>query len=100
MKKTIIVSLVFILTGYINSYSQDTTYIDPGNTGDSQQDGTITHPYDSWDDIDLTDNSVYLFRRGTVLEQESTMGLYSQNNITIGAYGTGDRPRLEIPLVY
>ncbi|MGM0530625.1 MAG: PKD domain-containing protein [Bacteroidota bacterium] len=98
--KTIFFKVIFLSLFYIGGYSQDTTYIDPGNAGDAQEDGTIEHPYDSWDDINLADNSVYLFRRGTVLEQESTMGLYSLNDVTIGAYGTGDRPRLEIPLVY
>lgn len=77
-----------------NSFAQDTIYIDPANSGDSSMDGTIEHPFDNWGSLDKEDNTVYLIQRGSVIEESGKFEINNLNNITVGAYGSGDRPRI------
>jgi len=68
-----------------NDYAK-TVYIDP--TG-SNGDGSIDNPFNSWGNAIKTENTAYLFKAGTVNEEEVST---SVNNIYIGRYGAGDNP--------
>jgi hypothetical protein len=96
------------------SYSQVTVYIDFANTSDTEQDGTIDHPYDGFENacsrasaagIPLLDsNTEYLIKRGSVFQYESDWAgssiMIEDTNISIGAYGTGDKPFFGLFAVY
>jgi hypothetical protein len=65
-------------------------YIDPSNINDLSEDGSITHPFDSWSDVNWESGNSYLQKSGTIAyEKKINLGA---NNITIGAYGEGDLP--------
>ena len=87
-----------LLTLFISLFSStlifaQTIYIDPGNSGDPGQNGSIDHPYDSWFDFSITNGKTYLQKRGTVSNWGSSqMQKNGISNVTIGAYGTGAKP--------
>ena len=72
--------------------AQNIVYIDPTNSGDPDEDGTLEHPYNSWLDISFTDNTTYLQAAGTEFTLVSTLDIDNVDNVTIGAYGDGPRP--------
>jgi hypothetical protein len=65
-------------------------YIDPTNIDDPLEDGTIQHPFNSWQDVTWKTDFKYLQKRGTSISEEK-IGVYS-SGATIGAYGEGDYP--------
>lgn len=65
-------------------------HIDPENAKDPDEDGTVAHPFNSFDDITWKDNGVYAIKRGTTLT--SGMIQIMANKVTICSYGTGERP--------
>jgi hypothetical protein len=67
-----------------------TFYIDPQNTNDPQEDGSIEHPYDSWTDIYWEEGNSYLQKKGTTAN-EGKINIYA-SNVTLGAYGQGESP--------
>lgn len=67
-------------------------YINPENSDDDQEDGSIDHPFDSFTDIDWADNTVYVLKRGA--EIESAMIMVDANNVTLASYGQGNRPKI------
>lgn len=72
--------------------AQTTIYIDPTNSGDPGENGTVEHPFDSWLDISFADNTAYLQAAGTEFTLSGTMNIDNVDNVTIGAYGEGERP--------
>ncbi len=74
--------------------AQNIVYIDPTNTGDPNEDGTVDHPYDSWADFSFTDNTTYLQKAGTEFQLSGTLNIDNVNNVTISSYGEGERPIL------
>lgn len=68
-----------------------TIYIDPTNTA-SGQNGTITNPYSSWNQVTFVNGNEYLQKRGTVFTTTGGISITNRSNITIGAYGSGSRP--------
>lgn len=67
-------------------------YIDPERTNDPIEDGTISHPFNSWADITWKSDHTYLQKAGTTA---------TIDNINIGAssvqldrYGTGENPNV------
>lgn len=67
-------------------------YLDPGNAGDTQQDGSLEHPYESFDNVKITQDTVYAVRRGSTMQMGE---LIMTSGITIMSYGDGDeRPVL------
>jgi hypothetical protein len=66
-----------------------TVYIDPTYSGTKK--GTVDQPYTSFSDVSWVDGGAYLLKRGTVYRTSSRIRP-NANNITIGAYGTGNRP--------
>lgn len=67
-------------------------YIDPDNTQDLAIDGTIDHPYTSWNDVTWEDGAYYLQKSGTEAKEEKI--IISANEITMGSYGSGDSPKI------
>jgi hypothetical protein len=67
-----------------------TVYIDPSqhSTGEN---GTKQHPFDSWTDVSLTNGNVYLQKRGTTYTSPTQIYV-NDHSVTIGAYGSGNRP--------
>jgi hypothetical protein len=65
-------------------------YINPKNTSDAAQDGSIEHPYDSWSDIAWSDGYTYLQKSGT---SASVSGIViGASNVTLDSYGEGEIP--------
>jgi hypothetical protein len=90
-----------VLLGFLSvaAYGQNTIYIDPTNTADPEQDGSEAHPYDHWEGLNFQDNTTYLLKRGTVLQEDLITEISNLENTTFGAYGTGDLPRIETKVV-
>jgi PKD repeat protein len=81
----------------ITGYSTDPVHVDPDNTGDADEDGSIAHPWDSWGDVTFAAGGIYLQKRGTVASENIRIiasGTESAH-ITIGAYGDGAKPVLD-----
>lgn len=78
-----------IVTGDENK----TQYIDPTNLQDPNENGTVEHPYNSWEDVIWKDGFTYLQKRGTVTKVDAI--LLSASNISIGSYGIGEKPIIE-----
>jgi len=70
-----------------------TVYIDPGNTNDNLEDGSPEHPFNSWSDVSWEEGYQYLQKRGTTSE-ETKISIYA-GNVTLGAYGEGDKPVIQ-----
>lgn len=66
-------------------------YIDPENSDDANQDGSLEHPFESFDVLSMTEETTYAVKRGTTLNINE---LNLRNGITIMSYGNGDRPVL------
>ncbi|MFZ2150903.1 MAG: cadherin repeat domain-containing protein [Candidatus Absconditicoccaceae bacterium] len=71
-------------------------YIDSSYTG-SPRNGTIGQPYNSWAEVPkgygtVTQNKTYLFKRGTT--NYGAIEFLNKENINIGAYGVGTRPKI------
>ncbi len=68
------IELALILLGsflVFQSFSQDTVYINPSISGNASENGTIEHPFNSWNDLHWSDTSymngkVFLQKCGTV----------------------------------
>ncbi len=65
-------------------------YIDPDNSADPAEDGTITHPFNSWSDISWTNGNTYLQKSGTTANENSIV--IGANNVTLDSYGEGKPP--------
>ncbi len=65
-------------------------YINPENVNDDLEDGSIEHPYNSWNDVGWIEGYSYLQKRGTVATENKVKIL--ANDITLGAYGEGEKP--------
>ena len=82
--------LILIYTAFI--FAQNTVYIDPTNSGDPGQNGSIDHPYDSWSDFPFVSGNTYLQKAGTTCNTTQTILISIKNDITLGSYGTGPKP--------
>jgi hypothetical protein len=65
-------------------------YIDPGNANDPLEQGSIEHPYDSWNDVTWTAGNAYLQKRNTVAEVQKIN--IPVSSVSIGSYGEGELP--------
>lgn len=64
-------------------------HINP-EVNDADEDGTVEHPYNSFDDITWQDNTTYAIKRGTTIKANSIV--VTANGVTICSYGDGKRP--------
>ncbi len=79
----------------VHVLAADTTvFIDPDNSADTAQDGSIDHPYDSFTDVSITSGYAYLLKRGTQTQFDGALEI-GVSDLLIGAYGTGERPYFE-----
>jgi len=67
-------------------------YIDPTSTAYPES-GTLTNPYNSWDDFSYVANTAYLWKRGTTMYL-SAKETVTASNVLFGAYGTGEKPKI------
>ncbi len=65
-------------------------HIDPKNTADAKEDGTISHPFNSWSDITWTNGNTYLQKKGTTANVTGIV--IGANNVTLDSYGEGEPP--------
>ncbi len=97
--KKILISIMLIISAMTYGQYNTTVYINPDYTGTST--GSITQPYKyigEWNDVQscFNSNTAYLIKKGTTQHQMNLRTISSgQDNIMIGAYGTGDRPIIE-----
>jgi hypothetical protein len=73
--------------------SNNTIYIDPENTEDTQRDGSIDHPFISWSEVIWIDGAWYLQKRGTIATEEKI--LIQANHVNLSDYGFGDKPKIK-----
>ncbi|KAF0201999.1 MAG: outer membrane adhesin-like [Bacteroidetes bacterium] len=84
---------VFLTLFYTTLIFGATFHVDPTFTG-SVQNGSITNPYNSWSKVTFNSNNSYLQKRGTTASITGSITITGRSNIIIGAYGTGNRPRI------
>jgi len=78
---------LMIFAGYA---SGATVYIDPAYSG--AESGTMEQPYNAWTDVAIASGNTYLQKRGTTYSSATQIYINGKNNVTIGAYGAGNRP--------
>ena len=88
-KLFILVLILILLYGAV-AFSQTNIYINPLNTNDPEEDGSMDNPFDSWSDITIQDNHNYYQMRGTADTIGIHIALYRNTNVGLGAYGSGD----------
>lgn len=90
-----IISVFFVVLLFASRVSaqQNTVYIDPSYTG-STQNGSMQYPFKSWSSVTWTNGTTYLQKAGTTFNTGSTLIITSKNNITLGSYGTGAKPKI------
>ncbi len=70
-----------------------TVYIDPTYSG-ATQNGSMSNPYNSWKKFTINSNNTYLQKAGTTFNTTTPITISGKTNITIGAYGTGAKPKI------
>ena len=76
------------------SVISNTVYIDPGAPGNGG--GSITSPYNTWENINWERGNIYLQKRATTYHKTILIdsGGTADSTIQIGAYGSGPVPRV------
>lgn len=91
-----LILLTFLLSVFVKQQalkSQTVIYIDPTFTG-TPKNGSVSNPFSTIPTI--TDNSIYLFKAGTIYNLASTISV-TANSVSFGSYGTGDNPVIVNP---
>ena len=65
-------------------------YIDPENKNDALEDGSLQHPFDSWQDVVWMSDYSYLQKSGTIADESKILVL--SDHVLIGSYGKGEQP--------
>ena len=81
---------MFLIIPSCQLEAQSTYYIDP-SLGGSGGNGTMDNPYHSWFDVQWTDGSAYLQKRGTDFHTTKSVLVWARN-VTFDAYGEGPKP--------
>lgn len=84
--------LIVILSLSLTKGYSATIYIDPSYSG-SYQNGTSSNPYNSWTKVTFSSGNTYLQKAGTSTSS-GIIAFNDKTNITIGAYGSGPRPKI------
>jgi hypothetical protein len=66
-------------------------HIDPDNHSDPSQDGTITHPFSSFNDVAWKNDGIYAIKRGSTIQIEETL-ILEAHRVTLASYGNGQKP--------
>lgn len=69
-----------------------TVYIDPTNVSDPEEEGSLDHPFDSWNDVEWITGFTYLQKRNTTAKVERIT--VSADAVTMSAYGEGELPEI------
>ncbi|RPJ76039.1 MAG: T9SS C-terminal target domain-containing protein, partial [Alphaproteobacteria bacterium] len=77
----------------ITFISGTNVYLDPLNTNDPDEDGSLLHPFDSWEDITWVEGNNYLQKCGTTIRADYIV--IGANYTSIGSYGNGAKPVIE-----
>jgi hypothetical protein len=94
IKNLAIRSLLMIAVFFSSTLLFATTYyIDPSFTG-SNQNGSSSRPYNSWSKVSFASGNTYLQKSGTTNSSGSRITIANRSNITIGAYGSGNKPKI------
>lgn len=88
--------LVLFYAGIIFAQYNNTLYFDPSNSGDPDQDGSIEHPYDLFSDVNITNSTECLIKRGTMMEMSSSTSINNRSHVRIGPYGVGEKPTIKM----
>lgn len=89
LRYTILISVVL----FTNFAIATTYYIDPSYSG-SNQNGSIDRPFNSWSKVSFSSGNTYLQKSGTNNPSGNRITIANRSNITIGAYGSGNKPRI------
>jgi chitodextrinase len=65
-------------------------YINPESSSTLPPDGSLEFPYTSWNQVEWKEGYQYKQKRNTICYESKL--LICENNISIGAYGVGERP--------
>lgn len=92
--KELVIALFFIsfISFNLPKGHSATIYIDPTYSG-SNQNGSSSRPYNSWSKFSINSGNTYLQKAGTTASS-GTISFTGKNNITLGSYGTGAKPRI------
>jgi hypothetical protein len=90
-RKIILLGILLLIGGMSIIGQTNTVYIDPQYTG--TKNGSIAQPYNSWADLTWKAGYTYLFKCGSVYNTSTSLRA-TANNIKIGSYGTGNRPKI------
>lgn len=92
-KARFILLTLFLVLAYSTMLFSETFYIDPSNTA-SNQNGSITNPYNSWTKVSFVNGNTYLQKNGTTYTTSSSITVNGKSNITIGSYGSGSKAKI------
>ncbi len=96
-----VMTLILALLYSAFIFAQNVVYIDPTNSGDPGQNGSVDHPYDKWNDFAIQSNTTYLQKKGTTYTVPTYSGAVitanNLDNVVIGTYGTGSKPIIQDP---
>jgi hypothetical protein len=67
-----------------------TVHIDPDNANDPLENGSLDHPYNSWQKVAWNTGNVYLQKSGTTAKVDKIV--IGADNVSFGSYGEGDKP--------
>jgi hypothetical protein len=69
---------------------KENVYIDPSRKNDPAENGSESHPFNSWKDVTWADGNTYLQKKGTIAVVDNIV--IGAANITLDAYGNGELP--------
>lgn len=93
VSRSFIVITILLLVFYSSLIFGATIYIDPTNTS-SNQNGSITNPYNSWTKFTIQSGNIYLQKAGTNFNTSTGISINGKTNVTLGMYGTGSKPKI------
>lgn len=85
-----LIATYFTVTGLLFAA---TIYIDPTNNS-SNQNGSISNPYNSWSQFTISSGNTYLQKSGTTFTTNSGISLNGKSSVTLGTYGTGAKAKI------
>ncbi|HLO92347.1 MAG: T9SS type A sorting domain-containing protein [Chloroflexota bacterium] len=88
---TVILIAIYVAIGA--TVFGSTIYIDPSYTG-STQTGSMSNPYNSWKKFTINSGNAYLQKAGTTYTSTSTITINGKTGVTLGMYGTGNKPKI------
>jgi hypothetical protein len=68
----------------------EAVFINPNNISDNSRDGTLEHPFISFDEVSWKNNTTYALKRSTILRCGQIR--IQADGVTLASYGDGQRP--------